>query len=494
MIHTPLVLSATTLAKAYDLACPRFLIWSVDDIPRETVKWDETPGGKRLAEFGNQHEAEVVEKLTDGAPVHIPSFPKGDLSAGAEATRELLTEGIPFIAQAVFVGEIAPNIMLRGMADLVRKTEGPQTQYQIIEVKASEKLRTSQMLQAWSYGELLSKLLGKPQPDPVLIDRFYAVHAVPRQAIKPILEEFLFVTIPAWLSLGDNTFYRSGRCFSCPFAPTCLEDALNTNHLSLVSGLGPGIASRLRGIGGRDMVSLQDIKKGGLHSAGLESNYVRQFTGQAIAFLEKSRLRTRDRTPLPTSDVEIFLEAESDPTSSFPCRCGLLKRDRRKGLSAYRGVLLPGDEDEARGRARAFLDLAARQASRAAREGATWQVLFYGTEMGERLSRLGEWAGWGHDLVEEILIKAVDVRSLIRRMWHLPVEHYDFSSVLDAIGLNNPADDTPGFVLHMEWKTQVGEEAETFGREILKQGELSTRALMELWDWLTASWAEDDDG
>jgi hypothetical protein len=148
-------------------------------------------------------------------------------------------------------------------------------------------------------------------------------------------------------------------------------------------------------------------------------------------------------------------------------------------------------ENDARRRARAFLDLVAKQASRASREGASWQVLFYGAETGERLSSLGEWAGWGHDLVEEILVKAVDVRSLVRRTWHLPVEQYDLSSVLGAIGLNNPLVDPPGFVLHTEWKTHVGERAETLGKELLERGELSTRAIMELWDWLRASWDND---
>jgi len=488
MPSLPIALSPTTLAKAYDLSCPRYLIWSTDDVPREKEKWEKTPGGRILADLGNSHEEMALTNLTEDGAVLTPEYPHGDLDQGARITRELIESGCTFLSQAVFSGEVAPGIKLRGLADLVRDLRnGISPGYQIVEIKFSLKIKTSQMLQAAVYDRLLSHIVPGPRPDPVVIDRFQASHETPMLFFEPILNEFLEITIPSWLAQGENSFFRSGRCMSCPFEPTCRSGAETVSHLSLVAGLNQGLAQRLRSLGATDIDSLKDIPEGSLHGAGLEHNLLARLSGQAQALSTGSRLRTADRTPLPGPDVELFLEIESDPTSSSPCLLGLLKRDHRKGRTGYRGVLIPKEVEESKRTIVAFLELLANQAKRASKERSKWLVFYYGSQTAERLAELGVLAGWGEQVVEEILLKALDIRSLIRRSWFLPVERYDLASVLlECLG-KGPDTDPPPFVTHFAWREGDGSEAEELKQQLLLRGEESIGTLLSLWDWLRAS-------
>ena len=96
-------------------------------------------------------------------------------------------------------------------------------------------------------------------------------------------------------------------------------------------------------------------------------------------------------------------------------------------------------------------------------------------------------------MVEEILLRALDIRSLIRRAWFLPLERYDLASVLlECLG-EASSTDTPPFVTHFAWREGDDKEAEELKQQLLYRGEESTKALLSLWDWLRISLSKKED-
>ena len=471
-----LAFSATALTRAYDLQCPRYVAWMTDGVERPRVRWEESPAGQVLAELGQDHEQRVVARLVPAGQAAVPQYPPGDLDAGATATIELIRAGVPFIYQGVLKGEVAPGVIVRGIADLLERHDGG---YRVIEIKASRRLKTSQVLQAAAYTVLLEQLTHAG--DPIMVDGMYAQHVPPLEATLGILRELVTQAIPRWLRAGDGSFHRTSRCAGCPFDPLCREDAHARRHLSLVAGCTPAVAVRLAATGVRDIPGLLALSSEDLAHVGIDRHQLQRLKGQAQALAENRTVSTGDAPAPPAATVELFLEVEPDPTAPLPCRLGLLKRDKVKGLTAYRGLVMPTDPAEAAKKVRTFLELVIHQATKAAKGGASWSFLYYGPGTVETLAELVTWMGWGDELLEEVLLHATDALAVIRRGWHLPVERYGLRDVLEATGCATIPDDSPGFALHVTWRRT---RDETLAVRLLEQGESTARALMALWDWV----------
>lgn len=470
--------SVTAFAKAYDLQCPRYFIWMTDGIPRRRVSLEDTPGGQALAELGQEHERAVVARLVPQGELTVPAYPPGDFDAGCAATKALLGAGAEVIYQGVLQGEIAPGVVVRGIADLIQRRDGA---YRVIEIKASRRLKTSQMLQAVVYTALLSRLC--PVADPVMVDGLYRQHVPPAEAISGLLQELVTQTIPSWFRSGDSSFHRTSRCVACPFDPCCRDDAIARRHLSLVPGLTPALGRRLAWAGIHDIPSLIAAKIVDPHRLGLDRRILERLQGQALAVSESRIVPTGDAPSPSAAPVELFVEVEPDPTSSLPCRLGLLKRDRVKDMTAYRALLMPDDARDAAQRSRAFLELLVHQATKAAREGRQWAFLYYGPGTVEALAELVAWMGWGDGALEEILLHATDILAVLRRGWFLPVERYTLTSVLEILGIPLAREAAPGFALHVQWRRTRSDE---LLHRLQAQGEAIASSLMSAWDWVRA--------
>jgi predicted RecB family nuclease len=450
-----------------------------DEIERPRVRWEETPAGRVLAELGQEHERQVVARLVPAEQLATPQYPPGDLDAGAAATAELVRARAPFISQGVLKGEVAPGVAVRGLADLLERRDDV---YRVIEIKASRRLKTSQVLQAAAYTELLSGLAGVA--DPVMVDGMYRQYVPPYDAARGILLELVTLSIPRWLRAGSDAFHRTPRCAGCPFDPLCREDARSRLHLSAVPGCTPALATRLAAIGVHDIPGLLTLGQVDLHQVAIDGHLLQRLKGQALACVDGRIVPTGDAAAPPAAPVELFLEVEPDPTARLPCRLGLLKRDRTKGLSAYRSLVMPTDPAEAARKVRSFLELAVHQATKAARDGVAWTFLYYGSGTIEAWADLVTWMGWGDELLEEMLLHATDILAVVRRGWHVPVEGYTLAQVLGATGCAPVPGDTPGFAMHVSWRRN---RDEALIRALHEHGEATARALMELWDWVESA-------
>ncbi len=470
-------LSVTALARAWDLQCARHYVWLTDGVVRPMVRLEDTEVGRALAAWGCDHEERVVERLAPPGERVTPVYPPGDLQAGAEATKELIRAGAPYIVQGVLEGDLTPGFTVRGIADLLeRQGRG----YRVVEIKASRRLKASQALQAVAYTLLLREVTETRAP--ILIDGLFREYAPPWEATSALLAELVTEAIPRWREEGGGVFHRSMRCRHCPFDPTCLQDARTSQHLSLVSGLGPAVAIRLTSAGVCTIPDLRATPVETLERHGVDRHLARRLLGQAEALVRGRVVPTGEAANPPSASVEMFLEVEPDPTGPLPCRLGLLKADRSQGLTAYRGVVVPPETTEAMKAVRSFLGLVAHQATKASRLERSWSYLYWGEGAMESLAEAVAWMGWGDEVLEEILLHATDIVAVVRRGWFLPVERWTLEEVVGAIG-GEVIPDESCLALHLAWRRLRDASLE---ERMLRHGEARLRAMDGVWGWVAS--------
>ena len=488
-------LAVTALAKAYDLQCPRFLAWIRDPDVHLPLKMEDTPAGRELSRHGIEHETRAVSRIAGGEPVIEPEYPKGDLATGTLVTQELMTQLIPFIGQAPLYSDLSSlPFPIHGLVDLFRLTPlKSRAMYQVIEIKSSRRIKTSQMLQASIYGRMVSHISGIEHfPAPVVVDGLFHEHSVPIAEFDPIVTEFLETEIPLWLEAGEDSFHRSSRCISCPFDEECRHDAFRRSHISLISGVSRGLAKRLTAIGADSPVQVETTDPELLRSVALEPGFVKRLQGQSDAIEKNRTIGVPTPPPLPATTVELFLDIEPDPTGPHPCRLGLLKRDNSIHRTAYRGRIMPVNGDETSAHVRAFIDLITRQIHRASSQSKSWLILYYGGPVAESLFELSELSGIKHHLIDELFSNAVDMKTLLRRIWYFPVERYSLAHVLAVCGMILP-EECPGFVLHRQWRSLQDDQRSDVEESLIRHGERYCESLLSLWDWMKNTTAVSDE-
>jgi predicted RecB family nuclease len=117
---------------------------------------------QQLFDDGIRHELVLLDKL-ERQGARIARLPGKQSDADYAATKAAMAQGFDFIHQASLCNE-----EMRGSADLLRRIEEPSDlgawSYIPIECKLASKPRTTFLVQASAYCELLTPVLGK-RPD-----------------------------------------------------------------------------------------------------------------------------------------------------------------------------------------------------------------------------------------------------------------------------------------------------------------------------------------
>ena len=113
---------------------------------------------QQLFADGLRHEQVLLSKLDKGGR-SIARLPCKQIEADYAATRQAMAEGVEFIHQASLCNE-----EMRGSADLLKRIDRPSLlgdwSYIPIECKLASKAKTTFLVQASAYCELLTPLLG----------------------------------------------------------------------------------------------------------------------------------------------------------------------------------------------------------------------------------------------------------------------------------------------------------------------------------------------
>jgi uncharacterized protein len=168
---------------------------------------------QQLFDDGIRHERVLLEKL-ERQGARIARLPGRQSDTDYAATKAAMAEGFDFIHQASLCNE-----EMRGSADLLRRIEEPSElgawSYIPIECKLASKPRTTFLVQASAYCELLTPVLGK-RPDHFELylgggrfqryrtDQFWAWYQSLRQRYRAFRETFDSQQVPEDMP-GDHS-------------------------------------------------------------------------------------------------------------------------------------------------------------------------------------------------------------------------------------------------------------------------------------------------
>lgn len=215
---------------------------------------------QQLFADGLRHEQVLLTKL-EKAGHSIARLPGKQTDADYAATREAMAEGVEFIHQASLCNE-----EMRGSADLLRRIDRAsllgEWSYIPIECKLASKPKTTFLVQASAYCELLTPLLGH-RPDqfelylgggkfqPYGTDQFWAWYQRLRQRYRQFREGFDPAVIPEDAP-GDHGGWST-------FIEQRLEDA---RDLMLVAGMRRSQRQKLRAAGITTIENLAAVPSG----------------------------------------------------------------------------------------------------------------------------------------------------------------------------------------------------------------------------------------
>jgi predicted RecB family nuclease len=165
----------------------------------EGTKPEPSALDQQLFADGLRHEQVLLAKL-EGQGARVARLPGQQSEADYAATKEAMEEGFDFIHQASLC-----NDELRGSADLLRRIEQPSAlgawSYIPIECKLASKPKTTFLVQALAYCELLTPLLGqRPEHFELYLgggrfqryatDQFWAWYQLLRQRYRSFRDAF----------------------------------------------------------------------------------------------------------------------------------------------------------------------------------------------------------------------------------------------------------------------------------------------------------------
>ena len=160
---------------------------------------DDTELDKQLFADGLRHEEVLISKL-EKEGFRVAHLPGKQNESDYQATKKAMADGYDFIWQASL-----QNPEMRGSADLLRKVEGSSPfgdwSYQPIECKLSSSAKTTFLVQACAYCELLTPLLGQRPNNFELylgggkfkefsVDKFWAWYQLLRKRYKEFRNSF----------------------------------------------------------------------------------------------------------------------------------------------------------------------------------------------------------------------------------------------------------------------------------------------------------------
>ncbi|GAB4143163.1 MAG: hypothetical protein Fur0037_10740 [Planctomycetota bacterium] len=229
--------------------CPRLAALDLS-LPRERRRpphpWEEF-----AARRGRDFEAAFVAKLEAREPI----YPERDFERGAEATLELLREGVPWVYQGVLRDE---NRL--GLPDLLRRVPGESAlgshHYEVVDVKTSGMPRSDQILQVMFYSRLLGDAQGRLPERGALILKDGTEHAFPVRDFMAVAQGVEERLLELCADPGRARPFAKPACESCHWNEVCLPELEAADDLSLVHGMTEGARWTLERLGFRTAADL----------------------------------------------------------------------------------------------------------------------------------------------------------------------------------------------------------------------------------------------
>ena len=313
-------------------------------------KPEVSPLDKQLFADGLRHEQVLLSKL-EAIGHRIARLPGKQTEADYSATKAAMAEGYEFIHQASLC-----NDEMRGSADLLRRIEQPsklgEWSYIPIECKLASKPKTTFLVQASAYCELLTPLLGeRPNHFELYLgggrfksyatDQFWAWYQLLRSRYRHFRQFFDPATIPEDCP-GDHSGWTA-----------FIEQRLEANRdLMLVAGMRQTQRLKLKAAGVNTIEELAALA-GGTAIAGLNSEALHELRQQAElqlspvdangrpAYRVRPVVQGKGLTALPAADPgDLWFDMEgfqdSVAATKLEYLLGVCHRERPKGKPVFK--------------------------------------------------------------------------------------------------------------------------------------------------------------
>ena len=425
---------------------------------------------KKLRRDSQAHQQAILAQEVHDSP----NYPRGDLSAGAKETLELMQQGKERISQAVLLMQTEQGITLLSRPDLLVKEPGQSVfgdwMYVPTSIKLGRRPKPEYQVVAAFSAHLLAFAQGICPSNAWLILRRQDSYAVNLERWLPLMQDILSEFMATLLSHQEpEVFISRQRCGLCRWYSSCYAIAKANQHLSLLPGVTPARYQVLQGLGVSTVKALATTSITTLETVvipEIASSLLQQAqsTDQNRAILRQPFAAThtsnffKKANILSTASVELYFDIEAEPELQLDYLLGVLIVDRSNKTETFHAFLAENPQAEA-SIWQQFLDLVALYP-----DAPIFHFSDYEVETVKRLFKL--YKSCTHQQVRHLLSRFVDVHQQVMEIVTLPVESYSLKHLARWLGF--------------EWRDAgiTGQECVCLYDQWLETGDRSLLALI----------------
>ncbi|PKB80757.1 MAG: hypothetical protein BZY88_07870 [SAR202 cluster bacterium Io17-Chloro-G9] len=436
---------------------------------------------QQLFDDGNAHESRVNDELYPGSVVELFQTEE----EGFRRTLEMMAEGTPLLKNMPLL--CRPQCM-EGRPDILERVDGVASifgrySYRIVEVKLARNLKKSNKLQAAFYNRLLGQVQGYEPEDFHMVNRDLEVIPIAmtdfHNELDRVLDEMLLV-------IGGKKVYACYGSGKWPWESYVNRSAVETNDVSLISGIGPAMREKLVAA---EIYTVDDVSRADVASLtaikGIGNAMAQKVSLSAQAQMAGQPLRRGPELDVRRGRSEVFFDFEGvDPELENE---GLDKVNYLVGAIFRRGGSPPNflpffaeSPDDVEANLLEFLRWAQTLED----------PVFYHWHFYEKiqLTKMVEHYGIDLDLAGVVMDNMVDLSPAATKTFAFPCYGQTLKDVAKSLGFSWRQDDVTGvgsMALYQQYVDSGGADEEA-RRKIVVYNEDDCLATMHIFDWLLA--------
>jgi predicted RecB family nuclease len=436
-----------------------------------------------------QDSVENHRSLLQDTTYHQPTYKYGNWEIGAQATLEMMQQGIDRIYQPLLRHSDNGHTFI-SIPDLLIKRPGQSIFGDWIyipeEIKLSKRAKTEYQIIVAYHTKILAAIQGAWPEQAYLNLKDKGLFPVDLWEMFPRMEEILTECLTTLTSPQEpEVFISRNRCSLCHWYSHCYDVAKTDNHLSLLPGVTQSRYTELLRLNITTLETLASTPPKRLETLpgfGLETatRIIRQaqasvtdralpaenFPHQHRHFLEQT---------LPTAPIELYFDIESEPSLDLIYLHGVLIVDRIHQTTTFHPLLADNPQDE-QTVWQQFLDLVAQYPA-----APIFHFCPYETQTVAKLAKL---YNTPTHIIQPLLARFFDLHVLVTETAILPVESYALKNIAKWMGFDwrdASANGAQSIYWYAQW---LATQERHYLDSIVTYNEDDCRATHHIKDWL----------
>lgn len=460
------------------------------DVHGDTMLRDETSDYViKLIQDSAENQKSVLGGLQ--CVYHRPDYPARDWEAGAQATIDLMAQGVDCIYQGILLTE-ENGITLLSRPDLLIKQPGCSRfgdwLYSPVEIKLSKRSKSEYQVVAAYHMKVLAAVQEAWSESVQLFLKDKGAAEIDLWEVYPRMEEVLEHCIQELQApTPPEVFISRNRCSLCHWYSDCYKIAKSSEHLSLLPGVTQTRYNELLNFKITDLATLSKTDPKLLDNApGFGPETAKRLIRQAQSSLNNVALPTEAfpldrsvehllRTELSDSPIELYFDIESEPSLELIYLHGVLVVDRDAKTETFHALLAESPEGEARVW-QEFLELVWRYPTAPIYHFCPYEV--------QTVNKLAQQYETPRSLIDPLLSRFVDLHERVTRLVVLPVEGYALKAIARWMGFDwrdERANGAQSIYWYAQWLA-TGDRS--YLDSIVVYNEDDCRATHRMKDWL----------